>query len=391
MMRYSETITIEDLDRDPFPVYARLRREDPIAPVPAANCWFATRWADIETISRHPDFTALSDEAPVNAAFGRPNVLTTEGPIHQELRGGIEPHYRPRRVAEYIESLVRPIAEAQLAAFRASGSNDLLTGYFEPISALALARSFGFMDVDTATLQRWFHGLSQGAINFERDPARDAICRAVCAEIDSVALPLLERLAKTPDNSPLSHLLHSGMEPGHTRPIEHILPSVKITLLGGMQEPGHGAANLLVGLMQNPAQFAALRADPDKLLAPAIDEALRWIAPIGTMMRTALRDTEVGGVRVPEGTPVSCIFASANRDETRWDRPDEFDIFRPQKGHMAFGLGSHFCAGKWFAKAQIDVAMRVLLAAFPRLEFAGDPPEFRGWEFRAPLHCRIAL
>ena len=390
-MRYSETISIDDLEADPFPHYARLRAEDPIAPVPAANCWFATRWSDVEQIARHPDFTALSDEAPVNTAFGRPNVLTSEGATHAALRGGIEPHYKPRRVADYIDALVRPIAVAQLAAFRASGSNDLLTEYFEPISALALARSFGFMDVDMPTLRRWFHGLSQGAINFERDPARDAICQEVSAEIEAVALPLLARLAKTPDNSPLSHMLHSGMDGGAVRPVEMILPSVKVTLLGGMQEPGHGAANLLVGLMQNPDQFAALRADLDGLIGPAIDEALRWIAPIGTMMRTALRDTAVNGIAVPEGTPVSCIFASANRDETRWDAPDAFDIHRPQKAHMAFGQGTHFCAGKWFAKAQIEVAMRVLLEAFPRLTFADAPPAFRGWEFRAPTHCRIAL
>lgn len=390
-MRYCETISIDDLDRDPYPVYARLRGSDPIAPVPAANCWFATRWSDVETIARHPDFTAVSPEAPVNAAFGQPNVLTSDGPMHQALRGGIEPHYRPKRVAEYIETLVRPIAEAQLQAFRASGSNDLLTEYFEPISALALARSFGFTDVDTPTLRRWFHGLSQGAINFERDPARDAVCQTVVAEIESFALPLLERLAKTPDQSPLSHLLHAGMPEGQTRPPEMILPSVKITLLGGMQEPGHGAANLLVGLMQDPAQLAALRADLDGLLPQAIDEALRWIAPIGTMMRTATRDTTVNGIAIPEGTPVSCIFASANRDEARWDDPDRFDIFRPQKAHMAFGQGSHFCAGKWFAKAQIDIALRVLLEAFPSLTFADTVPEFRGWEFRAPTQCRIAL
>lgn len=389
-MRHGETITIDDLDRDPFPHYARLRAEDPVAPVPAANCWFATRWSDVEQIARSTDFTAVSDEAPVNAAFGRPNVLTSEGSVHAALRGGIEPHYRPRQVAGYIDHLVRPIAEAQLAAFRASGSDDLLTGYFEPISALALARSFGFMEVDVPTLRRWFHGLSQGAINFERDPARDAICQAVVTEIEAVARALLERLARAPDNSPLSHMLHSGMEAGQVRPVEMILPSVKITLLGGMQEPGHGAANLLVGLMQNPDQFAALRADIG-LLPQAIDEALRWIAPIGTMMRTALRDTQVNGIPVPEGTPVSCIFASANRDETRWENAEAFDILRPQKAHMAFGQGAHFCAGKWFAKAQIEVTMRVLIEAFPHLAFAEGPPDFRGWEFRAPTHCRIAL
>jgi cytochrome P450 len=390
-MRYSETITIEDLDRDPYPVYARLRARDPIAPVPAANCWFATRWTDVEQIARSTDFTAISDDAPVNTAFGRPNILTSEGPDHQALRGGIEPHYRAKKVAEYVEALVRPIVEAQLAAFRKNGSNDLLTDYFEPISALALARSFGFMAVDVPTLRRWFHGLSQGAINFERDPARDAICREVVAEIEAVALPLLEKLATQPDSSPLSHLLHSGMSDGQTRAPEMILPSVKVTLLGGMQEPGHGAANMLVALMQSPTQMAALRADLDGLMPHAIDEGLRWIAPIGTMMRTALRDTVVNGIPVAEGTAVSCIFASANRDETRWDNPDDYDLFRPQKSHMAFGQGAHFCAGKWFAKAQIDIALQVLFDAFSALDFADTPPEFRGWEFRAPTHCRIAI
>ena len=390
-MRYAETITIDALETDPFPVYARLRAEDPIADVPAANCWFATRWKDIDIIARSADFTAAADDAPVNHAFGTPNVLTTEGPVHQDLRGGIEPHYRPRRVADYIETLVRPIAEKQLKTFLASGDNDLLTGYFEPVSALALARSFGFHDVDEPTLRSWFHGLSQGAINFERDPARAAICANTVAEIDAVVLPLLERLSKTPDSSPLSHLLHSGMPEGQTRPPEMVLPTVKVTLLGGMQEPGHGGANLLVGLMQNPDQFAALRADLDTLLPAAIDEGLRWIAPIGTMMRVARRDTVVAGIAIPQGTSVSCIFASANRDESRWDNPDQFNIHRPAQSHMAFGMGAHFCAGKWFAKAQIDIAFRVLLAALPTLRFADAPPAFRGWEFRAPKHLRIHL
>lgn len=388
-MRFADSITIAALETDPFPIYARLRATDPIAPVPAANCWFATRWKDIEAITRNPDFTAISQDAPVNHAFGLPNVLTSEGDIHRELRGGIEPHYRPQRVADYIETLVRPLADAQLTTFLAAGDNDLLTGYFEPISALSLARSFGFQDVDVATLQRWFHGLSQGAINFERDPARAQICAQTVAEIDAIVLPLLARLAHTPDNSPLSHLLHANMPQGHTRQPEMILPSVRVTLLGGMQEPGHGAANLLVGLMQNPDQLAALRAQPEALMPRAIDEGLRWIAPIGTMMRTALRDTQVSGITVPQGTAVSCIFASANRDEARWQNADCLDIHRPAQAHMAFGLGAHFCAGKWFAKAQIDIALRVLLAAIPVLQFAEDPPDFAGWEFRAPTHLRI--
>jgi cytochrome P450 len=390
-MTYASTITIDALETDPFPIYARLRREEPLIHVPAANCWFATRWKDIEAINRSADFTAASDDAPVNDAFGRPNVLTSEGPVHAELRGGIEPHYRPRKVSEYIDALVRPIAQAQLAALRASGDNDLMAGYFEPISALSLARSFGISEVDVATLRRWFHGLSEGAINFERDPARKAICDRAVAEIEAVLIPVLDRLRDAPDGSPLSHLLHSGMQPGQTRPYAQILPSVKVTLLGGMQEPGHGAGSIVTGLLMNPDQMAALRADLDGLLPQAIEEGLRWVAPIGTMMRTALRDTVVNGVPVPQGTAISLILASANRDETRFPDPDRFDIFRKPTSHMSFGAGAHFCAGKWFAKAQIEIALRVLFEAFPDLALADGPPAFKGWEFRYPTSLRVTL
>ena len=390
-MTYASTITIAALEADPYPIYARLRREEPLIYVPAANCWFATRWKDLEAINRSADFTAASDDAPVNEAFGRPNVLTTEGPVHAELRGAVEVHYRPRKVSEYIEALVRPIAEAQLAAFRASGDNDLMAQYFEPISVLSLARSFGLSEVDVATLRHWFHGLSEGAINFERDPARKAICDEAVGQIEATLIPILDRLRDAPDGSPLSHLLHAGMPAHETRPYARIFPTVKVTLLGGMQEPGHGAGSILTGLLSNPAQLSDLRADMDGLIGQTIDEGLRWVAPIGTMMRTTLRDTEVNGIPVPQGTAISLLMASANRDESRFPDPDQFNIHRPGTTHMSFGAGAHFCAGKWFAKAQIEIALRVLLEAFPDLQFADGPPVFKGWEFRDPTSLRIKL
>ena len=223
------------MERNSYPIYARLRAHAPIAEVPAAICWFANCWRDLEAINRSKDFTAASDDAPVNLAYGRPNVLTSQGPVNAKLRAGIEPHYRPRAVAGYIEALVRPLAEAQLESFLSSGDSDPMSGYFEPISALALARSFGLSLVDMPTLRRCFHGLCHGAINFERDPARQAICEGVVAEIEGVLLPLLEDLKAAPNASPPSHLLHGGMSPGQPRLPEAVLPTIKITLLGGMQ------------------------------------------------------------------------------------------------------------------------------------------------------------
>jgi cytochrome P450 len=390
-MAYSETISIDQLEIDPYPVYARLRREQPVAFIPAANVWFATRWSDVETVTKSPElFSAEAPTSPVEISFGKPTILTTDGPVHDELRGGIEPHYKPRKVKDYIEALVRPIAEACLATVMKSGHVDLIADYFEPVSALSLARSFGLNNVDAPTLRNWFHGLSQGAINYERDPSRQKISDAMCAEIDAAILPLLHQLATQPDGSPLSHMLHHGMPEGQTRDPSRILPSIKVTLLGGMQEPGHGAASVLIGLFENPAQLAAVRADMANVLPRAVDEGLRWVAPIGTQMRVAISDVELGGAIIPAGAPVAAILSSANRDETKFADPDQFNIFRAKSSHAAFGFGAHFCAGKWFAKSQIEIALDVLLTALPDIRL--DPerlPQFRGWEFRAPTSLHV--
>lgn len=392
-MSFAESISIRDLETDPYPIYARLRRESPVAWVPAANVWFATRWADVDTVTKSPDkFTAVAPTSPVERAFGSPTVLTSEGAVHKELRGGVEPHYRPKQVAGYIDPLVRPIAEEFLAKFAAKGRAELMADYFEPISALSLARSFGLNDIDMPTLRRWFHGLSQGAINYEGDPARQAISDAACAEVDAAVKPLLAKLRAAPDRSPLSHMLHHEMPEGQTRPDELVLPTVKVALLGGMQEPGHGAGSTLVGLLRAPDQMRAVMEDMEGLLPKAVSEGLRWVAPIGTQMRVALKDVELGGVTIPVGAPVAAILASANRDEARFPDPDEFDIRRPSAGVASFGFGPHFCAGRWFATAQIEIALSHLLQTLPNLALdPARPPVFRGWEFRAPAELHVSF
>lgn len=121
---------------------------------------------------------------------------------------------------------------------------------------------------------------------------------------------------------------------------------------------------------------------------PAIDEGLRWVAPIGTSMRTATCDTRINGIEIPKGAPVSCILASANRDESRFTDPDRFDIFRSKQANMVFGTGTHQCIGKWFARAQIEIALNLLFDHYGAISLA-EPPVFVGWEFRGPSTLRI--
>lgn len=370
-------MTVADLERDPYPLYARLRSESPVAWVPAVDLWMVTRWVDVSRVAKDDaTFTAVVAASPVDRCFGEPTIITSDGEVHRALRRVIDPMYRPARVNAYIDDLVRPIADELIGALLPRHGADLLTEYFEPISTIALARSMGFEDEDATTLQDWFRGLALGATNFERDPVKQQAGDAMASAVRDRAAEVLDTLADRPRECALAHMLD--------QPREFVLPTVLVTLLGGMQEPGHGAGSTLVGLLTDRDQWDAVCSDPALVLA-AVDEGLRWIAPIGTQTRQATCDVELAGAHIPAGDMVAAVVASACRDEARFTQPDRFDLFRPESESAVFGFGSHYCTGHWFARHQIRIAIEVLVQRVPQLRFAtGFEPTFVGWEFRAP-------
>ncbi|MGY1813376.1 cytochrome P450 [Blastococcus sp. SYSU D00820] len=388
-----DDVTVADLERDPYPVYARLRAEAPVAYVPAVDLWLVTRWADVRAVGADPAvFSAEMDDSPLDPTFGGPSILTTDGPAHRDIRRSLDAKYSPRAVRGYIADLVEPIVAERLAALAGRDEVDLLAEYFEPISVLSLGSVLGLGHLDAGTLRRWFHGLHQGAINFEKDPARQAISDAVAAEIDEALAPVLDRIGSAEEDSTIAHMIFSGVADGGRRDLAAVLPTLKVILLGGMQEPGHGAASTTAALLSDPEALARVRADLDALVPVAVEEGLRWVSPIGTQTRQVRREVELGGTTLPVGARVGSVVASANRDETVFADPDRFSLDRPKGNHAAFGFGLHSCVGHAFSRGQITIALRRLLETHPGLRLAeGFMPEFRGWEFRAPTSLRVRL
>jgi cytochrome P450 len=190
----------------------------------------------------------------------------------------------------------------------------------------------------------------------------------------------------------MSHLLHAGAPEGRPRAIDHVLPSLKVAILGGMQEPGHAGGTVMCGLFGEPAQLDLVRADPAAWVGAAVEEGLRWVAPIGTQFRTAAGDVELGGATIPAGAGVSAVLASANRDESKFDDPDRFDLHRSFRNQAAFGFGKHFCSGHSFARLQMQIALEVLFVRHPRVRPHPErPTTVRGWEFRAPASLPVLL
>lgn len=389
---YLAAVTVEEIDADPYPVFAAIRATQPVAYVPCVDLWWACTWDAVEEVaSDHRRFSAKPIPSPIDRTFGEPNVLTEDGESQRRLRRMLDPSFRPRVVEEYATPLMEPIVEEYLERIAARSEAELMEEYFEPISVLTLAQVLGLGMVDADTLRRWFYGLAEGVINYEGDPARDAIGQAMSREVDTALEPILRTHFDDPNPSTISQMLQ-GAEGSFEERVAQVMPTLKVILLGGMQEPGHGAGSVVLGLLSNPAQAAAFAADPAGLAARATEEGMRWIAPIGTQTRRVVEDTEVCGVAVPAGAGISAMLSSANRDAAIWGPDaDRFDLFRhggpPQ---AAFGHGTHYCVGHHFSRLQIRLAVRRLFERFPDLRL--DPthtPLVQGWEFRAPRSLRV--
>ena len=387
---WAASITVEQLDDDPYPIYARMRREAPVCFVPAVGLWFVTRWADVEFAASHPDvIDSRVTPSPLDRALGGETILVLDGEPQKKLRAMLDPSLRPRVVESSTPDLIEPLVAQLLDKLAPRGEAELMAEFFEPVSVLGLGRVLGLGQLTGETLRRWFHGLAQGAINFEDDPARWAISDAINAEIDRELAPVLARMWAEPDDSTISTMLQHA-EGTFGERVATILPTLKVILLGGMQEPGHAAGSTLAGLLAS-GQAAAVADDPAGLVKDAIEEGLRWVSPIGTQTRRCLVDLELGGVTLPAGANLGVLVSSANRDEEVWGpTADAYDLFRPRRNHAAFGFGPHFCSGHHFSRVQMRIALQRLLERLPNLRLDDErPPVFTGWEFRAPRNLNV--
>ncbi len=384
-----DDLTADNLYSDPYPVYARLRREAPVRQFEPTGEWFVTRWKDCHTVGAKDAIfgPSDSDRRPEARVMGMPNILSLSGPEHQCLRQGVDADLQPERVNQYIEGLARPIVLDYVKALRARGEGDLTTELFEPISVRVVASVLGLHDVTNATLAQWFHAMNGGLQNVQNDPEVWATCDRAIAEIDDVLRPMVERVTRTPDETMISHIVHGGTAPGYPRTFEAIMPTIRVILLGGLQEPGHGAANAVYGLLTNPEQSKAVAQDPAGLSLRAYDEGLRWIAPIGVTPRVAREDFELADVVIPKGASVAIVLASANRDETRFENGEDFRIDRQLKPHAAFGYRPHFCSGHYLSRAAGRIAIEEAYRALPNLRLdTAKETRIKGWRFRGVIN-----
>jgi cytochrome P450 len=226
-----------------------------------------------------------------------------------------------------------------------------------------------------------FHRWAVQLISFAFDPATGMAASQHLAEY---LTPLIAERRERPGDDLISVLARAELD-GARLDDAHILGFLRLLLPAGAETTYRSSSNLLFGLLSHPEQLEALRADRS-LMEQAIEEGLRWEAPLTGIARRCTRDAEVAGQAIPAGAVVSVNLGAANHDESRYERAEDFDIFRTPRQHMAFAFGAHRCLGMRLARMETEVAVGTVLDRLPALRLDPDAEDVHitGRGFRAP-------
>jgi len=365
------SITLAQLEADPYPALARLRADEPVSWIPDLGMWLVTRWDDVVMVHERPDlYTSATEPSWLNTVLGK-NMLGSDGAEHRRLKDALQPEFVPSATGAWVSDVLPGICDELIDAFDPSGT-DLMTAYAEPIAVRALQDSLGWTNASWQQIGEWTRGVCTGLANFVNDPAAAAVARAANEESGaSIREVVAPRLA------------HTGLD------ADEIVNNVRLCMSGGINEPRDGIGLTAWALLERPDDLAACRADAS-LWRNACEELFRWISPVATSTRQLTADAELHGVTVPKGDLLAAVISSANRDERRWTAPDEYRLDRKEGAHIAFSLGAHVCLGAWLGRSTVRVAVQHLLDRLPGLRLAGEV-EVTGFEFRGPRSVPVSF
>lgn len=365
--------------RDPYPTYARLRRDAPIVWHPAWSAWIVTRHRDVSALLRDRRLGRGPDprhpaRPPATAfeAIQAGSLLEIEPPDHTRVKQAVHDVFTPRHVRALrgrIEALVDGLLRG-LAA-RPDDSFDLLRDFAEPIPVAVIADLLGVPEADRHRLLPWSKAII-GRFEPERTAAMEEAAEAAAAEFADYVRALVAVKRRRPADDLLSRMAAvRDADPDRLTESE-IVANAILFLNAGHEAVVNVAGNGMRALLEHPEQARVLRDDPSAW-PTAIEEMMRFDTPLQFFERTVREDLEYGGHRWPVGTKLCLYYASANRDPEVFPDPDRFDVRRDPNPHLAFGLGLHYCIGAPLARLELGIALPALLRRFPDLR-PGDAP-----------------
>ncbi|MGA5299488.1 cytochrome P450 [Nucisporomicrobium flavum] len=363
-----------DPDRlDLDPLYAQLRREEPVTRVRlpfGEEAWLATRLQDVKTVLGDLRFSRAAavgrDEPRTTPRQIGTGILSMDPPDHSRLRRLVAKAFTARRV-EQLRPGTTDIANELIDAMVAAGPPaDLVEAFSTPLPVRVICRLLGVPPEDQHLFRTWSEAIvSTTSLTPER-------IGEYMASLHAYMAGLIAQRRTTPTDDLIGALVLARDNE------DRLSEQEMVELAAGLLAAGHETtvtqiSNFMYVLLTHPAKLAELRQDPERIPG-AVEELLRYV-PLGAaaaFARYATEDLELGGVRIRAGEPVIPALSAANRDASVFGEADDLDFTREANPHVGFGHGVHHCLGAQLARMELQVALRTLLGRLPELRLAVD-------------------
>ena len=355
---------LPEVKANPYPYYAELRREAPVYQVEGMGIYAISRYEDVMFAVNHPE--VFSSEGYSNMTINdKPAkmLIFTDPPDHTRMRNLVNRAFTPKMVAD-LEPRIRQVTDQLIDAMAQRGETDLIADLAIPLPVTIIAEMLGVDPAHKEDFKRWSDWIIADFMGEIPEDLKEA------HETDMEAFKLFFERAvgerqERPTNDLIGALVRAGDE--NALSAEEVLAFIVLLLVAGNETTTNLIGNAIVALLDHPEQLEMLRAD-HSLIPNAVEEALRYDAPVQFLFRRTTRAVALSETTIPEGSMATVLFGSANRDERRYADAERFDVTRDASGHVAFGHGIHFCLGAPLARLEGRIALEALIQRLPGLQ-----------------------
>lgn len=369
---------------NPYPLYHRLRSNDPVHWDLFLHAWVVTRYADVVTVfqrfsaNRTPNSEQLTELGlsaltPLAQMMVR-QMLFLDPPAHGRVRSLASKAFTPRRV-EVLREHIQDITDSLLDAIQRTGHMDVIADLGYPLPAIVTAELLGLPTSDWKQLTKWSGDFAQVLGNFQHNPDRVPQVLQSLEEMTAYFHAAVREQRKHPRDGLLSALLTAEQD-GDRLSEEEVVANTIITMVGGQETTTNLIGNGILTLLRHPDQLKKLKADLS-LMPSAVEELLRYESPSQHTARLAPDEVMLGGKLIHKRQAVIAVMGAANHDPERFPEPDRLDICRQDNRHVAFAWASHFCFGAPLARIEGQIAFSTVLRRMPNLRLDPGPLTWR--------------
>ncbi len=385
-----KTFFTPELLENPYPIYYRLREEGPMHYLDRGGTgpgfWGIFRYSDCAALFRDPKlsasrsagmFAAIPAEyhtelAPLRRMLSQ-WMLLLDPPQHSRLRKLLNKGFSPAAI-EALSGMVESSVEEMLAPLGEATEAEIMSQVAHQVPVRVIAKMLGIEHVSQTQLMAWSDALAV----FLGNPARTIEVSRAAQDAVLALIGFFKQVVKehrgAKGNNLISLLLEIEAD-GDVLTEDELYAQCVMLLFAGHETTRNLIGNGMLTLLKQPAAAERLREQPE-LIRPGVEELLRYESPVQNITRILKEDMEICGQALPKGSVAMMMLGSANRDPDEFDEPDLLDLGRKNNSHLAFGVGAHFCIGNQLARMEAQAAILQLVQKFPKIQFAGQAPEW---------------